>query len=119
MNIPNGFKLVPVEPTDEMIMAFITKRAIGLSDEYPGVRFGGNYQAMLEAAPTPPQPIYDMSTELSKFIEFASDKAWFNPVLKDADDVKMQFQEEFTDAIWIGWLACAKSSAKAGEVDHE
>lgn len=75
--------------------------------------------SQLKAVPTPPQPIYDMATELSKFIEFASDKAWFNPILKDADDVKMQFQEEFTDAIWVGWLACAQSRAKAGEVGHE
>lgn len=50
----NEFKLVPVEPTDEMIMAFITKKSSGYADEYPSVRFGGNYRAMLAAAPKPP-----------------------------------------------------------------
>lgn len=74
MNIPNGFKLVPVEPTDEMIMAFITKRAIGLSDEYPSVRFGGNYQAMLAVAPAPPPAVKPVTmANVMRAYEYACD----------------------------------------------
>ena len=48
MNIPNGFKLVPVEPTEEMLDVI---RAGGYSWHL--------YSNLLAAAPTPPQPIYD------------------------------------------------------------
>lgn len=51
MNIPEGFKLVPVEPTAEMINA-------GQDQEFTV----DVYAAMLASAPTPPQPIYDDSS---------------------------------------------------------
>lgn len=121
MNIPKGFKIVPVEPTDEMQMAGGQGQDFCSTCGYDngGGDPANTYTAMLAAAPTPPQPIYDEAKELDLFIEFASDKSWFNPGFKDRDDTKMQFQEEFTDAIWIGWLACAQSRAKAGEVGHD
>ena len=104
MNIPKGYKLVPVEPTDEMIMAFITKKAIGFSDEYPSVRFGGNYRDMLAAAPAPPRPIYEEAKEKETHME------WFQNSEK--------FVNEYDQSLY-GWLACAQSRAKAGEVGHE
>ena len=46
MNIPNGWKLVPVEPTEEML--WVAARHYE-SDEYTGVR--STYKAMIAAAP--------------------------------------------------------------------
>ena len=48
MNIPNGWKLVPVEPTEEML--WVAARHYE-SNEYTGVR--STYKAMLAAAPQP------------------------------------------------------------------
>lgn len=123
-NIQKGYKLVPVEPTCSMVLAGLKALggcvgSCGEASPPDGSDILDTFSAMLSAAPTPPQPIYDEAKELDLFIEFASDKSWFNSGFKDRDDTKMQFQEEFTDAIWIGWLACAQSRAKAGEVGHE
>lgn len=61
MNITNGFKLVPVEPTEEMLIA--GGRDQGFCSTCGYDNGGGDpsdtYVAMLTAAPTPPQPIYD------------------------------------------------------------
>lgn len=112
-NIPKGYKLLPVEPTDEMIMAFITRQAIGFSDEYPSVRFGGNYRAMLAAAPTPPQPIYDEAKERELFESFQVDEGG------NIDFEGGYYDNVFIQSAWDGWKACAQSRAKAGEVGHE
>lgn len=45
--VPEGWKLVPVEPTEDMIEAAESDRA------YYGSRFGNAYRAMLAAAPQP------------------------------------------------------------------
>ena len=54
-----GWKLVPVEPTEEMVNAFksadLTElRRYGVTISRLLVRFTQNYRAMLAAAPTPP-----------------------------------------------------------------
>lgn len=93
MNIPNGFKLVPVEPTEQMLDVI---RAGGYSWHL--------YSNLLAAAPTPPQPIHDEAKEreLARF----------------SYDADSEFTGGWFDYLY-GWLACAQSRAKAGEVGHE
>jgi len=87
----NQWKLVPVKPTQEMLDAAYGK--VG----------GEFYKAVLDAATTPPQPIYDEAVEtmLARF----------------------SFDALITAVSWsdfkFGWLACAQSRSKAGEVGHE
>lgn len=53
MNIPDGWKLVPLDPTEEMINQGVSA-------------FGGVYRAMIDAAPTPPaqdEPVVAMSNK--------------------------------------------------------
>ncbi|EED6942241.1 hypothetical protein X043_20050 [Salmonella enterica subsp. enterica serovar Typhimurium] len=50
--VPDGYALVPVEPTDEMIAAAMNcEDVIFNSDESFCVQFGNIYEAMLAAAP--------------------------------------------------------------------
>ncbi|EHT3261424.1 hypothetical protein KXQ61_001277, partial [Salmonella enterica] len=50
--IPDGYALVPVEPTDEMIAAAMNcEDVLFNSDESFCVQFGNIYEAMLAAAP--------------------------------------------------------------------
>ena len=56
---PEGWKLVPVEPTEEMVNAFksadLTElRRYGVTISRLLVRFTQNYRALLAAAPNPP-----------------------------------------------------------------
>lgn len=52
--IPDGYALVPVEPTDEMIAAAMNcEDVLFNSDESFCVQFGNIYEAMLSAAPKP------------------------------------------------------------------
>lgn len=61
MNISKGYKLVPVEPTDEMLYAASWVHGPGGIGEVKR-RIGLEYRAALSVAPTPPQPIYDDSS---------------------------------------------------------
>ncbi|EAN8676553.1 DUF550 domain-containing protein [Salmonella enterica] len=52
--VPDGYSLVPVEPTDEMIAAAMNcEDVLFNSDESFCVQFGNIYEAMLAAAPQP------------------------------------------------------------------
>ena len=101
MNIPNGFKLVPVEPTEEMLDVI---RAGGYSWHL--------YSNLLAAAPTPPQPIYAEEKERELFE--ASRNSHTVRRNEHGDYVLPSAQDA-----WSGWSQCAKSLAKAGEVGHE
>lgn len=106
MNIPNGFKMVPVQPTQEML------------DSAYGKVGGEFYKAALAAAPAPPQPIYDEAKERELF------ESKF-PVLPGIlwDEYRKQYYGH--GLYWLQqsqldvWLACAKSRAKSVEVGHE
>lgn len=159
-----GYKLVPVEPTEEMIYAIATgahrgdsgkeiwsealayaadvdwpKRAMEVGLQY--VREPDDHY--VTATPeqmanllrevvgidirrsngcgynesTPPQPIYD---EAKENFEFAD---WF--VRSSLDHVKRKAYQacatlaQAKEIMRVGWLACAKSRAKAVEVGHE
>lgn len=103
MQIPEGYKLVPVEPTGEMINA-----------GFDGFGMAGAYAQMLAAAPTPPQPIYDEAKERELF-EAEQDEAGGNI---DRDWLG-DYENPYVQSCWDGWSACAQSRAKAGEVCHE
>ncbi len=98
MGIPEGWKLVPVEPTEHQMRI---ARGMTLQQEQT---VGAEYRAMLAAAATPPQPIYDEAKEreLARF----------------SYDADSEFTGGWFDYLY-GWLACAQSRAKAGEVGHE
>lgn len=74
---PEGWKLVPIDPTDEMIAAYLTENAAYWAriDELPNTNPGKwrsgtpkeatrqGYRAMLQAVPTPPQPSSQVAQE--------------------------------------------------------
>ena len=115
MNIPKGYKLVPVEPTEEMLSAMWSiMHSHGASTKVC-------YEAMLAAAPTPPQPIYDEVKERQLFEDTMlvdSEEAGFGEpdLYRDSGGL---YRQPYHQAAWGGWIRCAQSRAKAVEVDHE
>lgn len=122
MNIPKGYKLVPVEPTEEMIYAIAT----GAHRGDTGKEIWSEALAYAADA-TPPQPIYDEAKERELFEahyrkEFEEN---FGNELSDADIKSMRDgprygeTRHYLNGQWAGWKTCAQSRAKAGEVGHE
>lgn len=105
MQIPKGYKLVPVEPTDEMLAAY--ERA-SIAPIGPISRHG--YEAMLDAAPTPTQPIYDEAKERELFE---------GQFLVTPGRWESGYVDRSVNQRWKGWLACAQARAKSVEVGHE
>lgn len=117
MSIPEGFKLVPVEPTDEMLGAVWS-----VINSNGGYGTKACYEAMLDAAPTPPQPIYDEAKERELFEEFYSERAKTLPLSLGNKPVRYaggQYVNDFALFGWMVWLECAKSRAKSVEVGDE
>lgn len=98
MNIPKGYKLVPAEPTTDMVIAF-AETWYSKRRAYDDPDMDDAYRDMLAAAPTPPQPIYDEAKELE-----SCRSSW----MKTAPGVA------FAD-YWKGWNSRAQSSTKAGD----
>lgn len=124
MNIPKGYKLVPVEPTYDMVIAF-AETWYSKRQAYDDPDMDDAYRDMLAAAPTPPQPIYDEAAELEKFSAHwklegriyrdKNTKQW--PPTRDSIE---GFQmAERVHALWLGWESCAQYRAKAVEVGDE
>lgn len=122
MNIPKGYKLVPVEPTDQML-----GDAMDAYSEMDGKRhrFSSTlrpvYSAMLAAAPAPPQPIYDEAAELERFsIQWKLEGRIYRDKnthqwLPTRDTIEGFQMAERVHALWMGWQSCTQSRAKAGE----
>ncbi|QHJ83080.1 MAG: hypothetical protein [Caudoviricetes sp.] len=111
MSIPRGYKLVPVEPTAEMINT-------GQDQEFTV----DVYAAMLDAAPTPPQPIYEEAKERELFEAFAVNRrgGYGNlPFFVFARKENGQYNDGTAELAWEGWLACVQSRAKSVEVGDE
>lgn len=112
MNIPEGYKLVPVEPTEEMLLATeaidagTSHRGAG---EYELCNVRDYWEAMLAAAPTPPQPIYDEAKERELFERI------LGSLMVDRFNGG-EYKNIFVENQWLGWLACAQSRAKSVEV---
>jgi hypothetical protein len=106
-----GYKLVPVEPTDDMVIAF-AETWYSKCQAYDDPDMLDAYRDMLAAAPAPPQPIYDEAKERQLFeASLGSTLASLNT---KGDYVYVSSRHK-----WEGWKACAQSRAKAGEVGHE
>lgn len=111
MTIPKGYKLVPVEPTEHQMKI---ARSMTMQQEQT---VGAEYRAMVKAAPTPPQPIFDETKERQLFedsmIEASEEAGFGEPDLyRDSGGC---YRQTYHQAAWGGWLACAQSRAKAGE----
>ena len=129
MNIPKGYKLVPVEPTVAMEDAAAPEcggycpRCDTDMQIKTGMQ-GDVYRAMLAAAPTPLQPIYDEAKERELFEVHYREKfeAETGRELSDSDIKSMRDgplygeSRHYLNGQWVGWKACAQSRAKAGEV---
>ena len=104
MNIPEGFVLVPVEPTEEMLLA-------GYKTVHPDQLLVSAYKAMVAAAPAPQLPAYDEAKERQLFEDsmlLASEEAGYGePDLYLLPDGS--YRQEFHQAAWGGWKACAQS----------
>lgn len=112
------FKMVPVEPTAEMEDAAAPECGgyCPRCDTDMQIKTGMQvdvYRAMLDAAPAPPQPIYDEAKERELFESFQIDEG------SNVDFENGYYDNVFVQSAWDGWKACAKSRAKAGEDDHE
>lgn len=126
MNIPKGYKLVPVEPTDDMVIAF-AETWYSKRHAYDDPDMDDAYRDMLAAAPTPPQPIYDEAKERELFEAFVVNfhhGAKLTGYVHDDPDypgLNGQFLYEDWDvqSAWAVWQKCAQSRAKSVEVGDE
>lgn len=103
MNIPEGYALVPVEPTEEMLNA-------GIEQEWTKEI----YVAMVNAAPAADLNAYDEAKELELFNEFSS-----RVVAVDCAGSAIKWRDcvshEELDSCMESWIACAKSRARSAE----
>lgn len=99
MNIPEGFVLVPAEPTRIQLVA-----GLGTNGIYP------IYCAMVAAAPPVELPAYDEAKERELFTAFAMEH-FLNIHKRDNGDY---FYTE-TRIAWAAWKSCAKSRARSAE----
>jgi hypothetical protein len=124
VNIPKGYKLVPVDVHVEKAFEVIdgkhlptikiTLPACHPDDTSAWDRrdaIGLMVKTILSAAPTPPQPIYDEAKERELF-----EASTTSALGRDSDGYYIATD---TYMRWQGWLACAQSRAKAWEVGHE
>lgn len=133
MSIPEGFKLVPVEPTAEILAELASdvypddnsagkalQRLRGCDVVFPKYEVEaavGKYQRMLASAPTPPQPIYDEAKERELFEDHYRKEFEENSgnELSDADIKSMRDgpwygeSRHYLNGQWAGWKARAKS----------
>lgn len=112
-NIPKGYKLVPVDARVEKAFDVIDGKhlptiKVTLPACHPDDTSAWDRRdaigLMVKTMLAPPQPIYD-ETEERELARFSY----------DADS---EFTGGWFDYLY-GWLACAQSRAKAGEVGHE
>lgn len=124
MNIPNGFKLVPVEPTNEMVAAIQDRITVTSRGGKIGCKAA--LREAIEVSTAPPQPIYDEEKERELFEacyrkEFEENSG---NELSDADIQSMRDgpwygeSRHYLNGQWAGWKACAKSRDKSMEVGH-
>ena len=74
--VPQGWKLVPLEPTTEMVEAAFDAIPASLLDG----KIRTHYRAMLAAAPQPPSAKDDAVEALRRIIEAANGRQHHNPI---------------------------------------
>lgn len=106
--------MVPVEPTKEMLeVDTVPLLCLGNPNTPRVIQWRlGLYGSMLAAAPNPPQPICDEAKERELF-EFNLMGRGISKERKDG----VGYVSKATQNEWFGWLACAQSRAKAGEIE--
>lgn len=115
MNIPKGYKLVPVEPTEEMLEVLHSNVKI-LVDTFERTADIINdkewWASVVEAAPTPPQPIYDEAKRTAELEQALAGMlfAFDDGVGRDWSEGLLDFARKLTPAVEF------QSRAKAGEV---
>lgn len=122
MTADKGFKLVPVEPTEEMLEVLHSHVAIQVDTWERTADIINDkewWAAVVAAAPTPPQPIYDEAKERELFEAWAPIKHshYLKPFTRV--DGKYAYTRDEVQQDWTVWKACAQSRAKAVEVGHE
>ena len=107
MSEVKGYKLVPIKLTDAMREAAADADAWAFSegqDQWTGD--APIWDALLAAAPTLPQPIYDEEKERELFEASAT-----SALGRDSEGYYLATD---TYLRWQGWKACAQGRAKAG-----
>lgn len=100
MRIPEGYVLVPVEPTEKMV------RHGDMNYSWSVAKI---YKAMAASAPPVELPAYDEAKERELFEEWASS---VNLSLdKMHTNLPFLFKDPNVNCLWAGWKACAKSRA--------
>lgn len=105
MNIPEGYKLVPIYPTDDMVSAVIDLGRIDPDD------VDSIWSGMIENSPficESNSRAYDEAKERELFAKW---KAYPIPHLNSDG----QFDKEYLQREWASWKACAKSRARSAE----
>ena len=108
--VPAGWKLVPVEPTRDMIAAAAKDES---SKEHP--TYASMYAAMLAAAPQPPvsEPVAwvlrDANNRNVKFLEWTSTPTgyrgeWIKTPLYARPQPRQPLTDEQIEALWRKWI---------------
>lgn len=99
MNIPEGYKLVPVKANCDQLHAGASKSGVLVI-----------YEAMVEAAPAVEFNAYDEAKERELFEAFAMEH--FLPITHGHS---RDYLYHDTESAWSSWKACAKSRARSAE----
>lgn len=123
MNIPEGFVLVPVEPTEEMLSQEVMPiLCLGSTKNTRVIQWrNGMWKAMVSAAPPVEIPAYDEAKEreLFELNHEVPDGVYFSKEKNEYRSMNMRGFEilvcEDLTPKFKGWLSCAKSRARSAE----
>ena len=96
MNIPEGYKLVPVNPTEIMQDFGCSNMPVDWASPFEAAKV---YSAMIGAAPNAEIPAYDEDKERELF------ESWYGDLPAS----------KFKETMWMSWEACAQSRARSAE----
>lgn len=99
MNIPEGYKLVPVNPTEIMQDFGCSNMPVDWASPFEAAKV---YSAMIGAAPNAEIPDYDEAKERELF------EVWYKSYVSCGWSVSKA-------GTWESWQACAKSRARSAE----
>lgn len=136
MKIPKGWKLVPVEPTEEMLEAALVYSSYGIARKQElQESVATDYRLMLAAAPTPPAQHADddahtgyMDDNNNLFLKFEADQTFSDEIIAklhklythpQSDELRKAAEEAFevldgvrTDHIDVKFRLCAALEKK-------
>lgn len=118
MSIPEGFKLVPVEPTEEMLVVMHDRILIGVNSKKREANILNDkewWAAVVDSSPTPPQPIYDEAAELNRLFGAAREMLRIAGIANLGSNAYNRAIVNLHEAV----TTCAQSRAKSVEVGDE